>query len=111
MNKNKIIKKLSKKYPGKIIVENKTADQVTEILCEIAPSINHPEWSRAIAIVDSTLPHHHSRIKETYKVIKGELIFHLNSKIKKLKQDDQIVIAPGVVHWAEGKETWIEVTS
>ncbi len=110
MNSKKVIEELNKKYPGKKIIKNDN-DNPTEILCEVEPSSEHPKHSLAVAIIDKSAPHSHKKSKETYKVTKGKLTLHVDNKKHELNEGDELVIEPGQLHWAEGKETWIECYS
>lgn len=110
MNVNKIIQTLKKKYPGKKIIKN--IDQSSsEIMCEIEPSSEHPDYSVAIAIIDKSKPHYHKKTKEVYKIIKGKLKIIKNKKVYNLKEGDGLEVNVGDIHSAIGNETWVEVTS
>ena len=85
MNIQKVISELQEKYPGKKIFKN-NEDNPTEILCELDPSSDHPEYSNAVAVIDKSAVHYHKKTTETYKVIKGELKLFLNGKMKLLKK-------------------------
>lgn len=110
MNIVKVIKKLEKKYPGKNIIKN-PEDNPTEILCEVDPSSNHPEYSIAIAVIDKSEPHVHKKSTETYKIVRGKLSIYVDNEKHELEQGDKYTVLPGQIHWAEGKETWIECIS
>ena len=110
MNVTRVIKQLNDKYPGKAIFKN-DEENTTEILCEIAPSSDHPEYSNAIAVIDKSVPHIHHKTKETYKVLKGELTLYVEEDVITLNEEDTYVIEPNKVHWAEGNETWVEAYS
>lgn len=97
-------------YPGKAVVMNPVKKPI-ELLCEVEPTHNHPNYSVAIAVIDKSTPHMHRVIEETYTVIRGELILHANDETITLKRDESYTIEPGVVHWAEGDETWVECLS
>jgi len=107
MDKQKVIQQLKEKYPGKNIAENPN-----EILCEVNPTQEHPEWSMAIAIIDQTQPHKHEVQTEIYEVIKGELkIIKNNQQEYILQAGDKLTINPGEIHQAIGNETWIKCHS
>lgn len=110
MNVQKIINQLKKKYPGKKIIKNNSRNP-TEIICEIEPSINHSNYSLAIAVIDKSYPHFHKKTKEVYKVIKGKLTLFIEDKKFKLKENEKIEIPPKKIHSATGKETWVECFS
>lgn len=112
MDVKRVRKQLKQKYPGKVIIENKNKEGVTtEIICEIEPKSSHPEYSVAIAVIDSSTLHYHKRITETYKVLKGTLtVFKTNEEVK-LEEGDELIIKPGEIHSNLGDETWIECTS
>lgn len=111
MNVKKVLQELQKKYPGKNIIKNDDDNCPTEILCEVEPSSEHPEYSLAVSIIDKSIPHSHKKTKETYKVIKGKLKVYKNSKEFVLNRGDEFVVNPGETHWAKGNETWVECYS
>ena len=94
------------KYPWKVCLSTET-----EIICEITPSSLHLGHSLAISVLDSNLPHYHRVTIETYKVIKGKLTLYLGDGNDYFERRRGQVITPGVVHWAEGNETWVECYS
>lgn len=110
MNSKKVIRELRRKYPGKKIIKN-DEDNPTEILCEVKPTSEHPEYSLAISVIDKSIPHSHKKTKETYKVTKGKLKVYKDGKEFALTEGIELVVNPGEVHWAEGNETWIECHS
>lgn len=110
MNTNKVLDELKKKYPGKKIIKN-NKDNPTEILCEVDPSIDHPNYSLVVAVIGKSLPHTHKKSKETYKIIKGKLSLFIDNVKYELKEGEKMTISPGQTHWAEGNETWIECDS
>ena len=74
MNIQKITGELKLKYPNKTVINN----GLSEIVCEIKPGSEDPNESFAIAVIDSTKPHYHETITETYKVIKGKLDLYID---------------------------------
>lgn len=112
MNTKKIIRQLREEFPGSRIIRNKDKNGATiELICEIEPSTEHPEYSIAIAVVDIIQPHKHLHSKEDYKILKGKLQFYQNYQELNLKEGDAVHIAPGTLHWGNGQEVWLEVTS
>ncbi len=110
MNTEKIIKKLSQKYPGKKIIKL-PEDNPTEIICEIDPTTSHSEKGIAIVIIDKTEPHYHKKSTEIYKITKGKLTVFINNKEYKLKEEDSLTVKPGEIHYAVGNETWVKAYS
>lgn len=110
MNKKKVIDELKKKYSGKKIIAIPN-DDPSEILCEVDPSTEHPEYSLAVAVIDKSAAHTHKESREKYKVIKGRLSLCVEGKEHKLEEGDELVIQPNQEHWAKGNETWIECYS
>lgn len=113
-----ILKRLNNKYPGKITIENKNSVGVTtEIICELELTQDHPSWSRAIAVIDSSVIHYHQHIQETYTILKGTLTIFKYDRDKRqyaeyvIKTGQSIVIKPGEIHSNLGKETWVDVYS
>ena len=107
---DKIIATFEKMYPGKHIVKN-SEKKPTEILCEVEPVTSHSQYSVAIAVINKSTPHSHNISSETYTVIRGTLKLHANDEVIELKRDQSHTIEPGVIHWAEGDETWVECLS
>ncbi len=110
MNTVGVIKELEEKYPGKKIVKN-NKDNPSEIICEVEPSSEHPEYSKAIAVIDKSITHFYKQTTEVYKVIQGELVLFLNGKKTILHKGEECSIKPWTIHWAEGNATWVEVSS
>jgi quercetin dioxygenase-like cupin family protein len=110
MNSQPIIAELKSKYPGKNIIKN-PADNPTEIICEIDPTPDHPNYDVAIAVIDVSKPHYHQVSTETYEIINGELDLFIDGIKHHLKEGDSLTIEPGRVHYAIGSETWIKATS
>lgn len=106
----KVVAKLKKDYPEKKIFEHKE-DDYAEILCEVEPSSDHPDYSLAVAVIDKSQPHVHKQSRETYKVTKGHLSLYIDNDRHELEEGEELIVEPGQVHWAEGKETWIECYS
>lgn len=97
-------------YPGRVIVEN-TADGASELICELEPTHQHPEYSVAIAVIERSLPHVHTVATETYEVLEGTLDLVIDGVHQVLAQGDRVVISPGSVHYATGDAAWVQVTS
>ena len=110
MNADQVISQLKKKYSGKTIISLPEKNP-TEILCEVESTLDHPEYSLAIAVVDKSTPHVHLKTTETYKGIHGSLILYIDDKPFSLKQGDDHTIKLGQTHWAEGDQTWVECYS
>ena len=110
MNVKKIIQKLSTKYPGKFILKN-NEENPTEIVCEIKPTQDHPDYSIAMAIIDKSIPHYHKKTLEEYEVLKGTLTLFVGSKKIILNEGEKYTIPLNTIHHAEGHETWIKTTS
>lgn len=102
MNKKSIIDLLSKEFPGKNISE-----LPLEIICEVEPTKDHPDWSEAVAYINKSDPHYHKETTEKYIVEKGELRIIVDEKEHILKERDRITIDPPSVHWAYGE--WVRV--
>mgnify|MGYP001590140962 CR=1 FL=1 len=110
MNISRILQELKMRYPGKNIVQNDSASP-TEIICEIDPTTDHPNYSVAVAIIDKSKLHYHRKLTETYAVLEGELIVKKDGISHHLKKGESFVISPGEVHEAKGNATWVKVTS
>lgn len=106
----KTTEELRKTYPGKNIILN-DPDNPTEILCEIEPAQEHPDYSVAIAVIDESIEHVHRETTEIYEIIRGELTITKDEKEYTLKEGESFVIHPHEKHKAEGHGTWIKVRS
>lgn len=107
MDIHKIVNELKTEYPEKNIIVNEPG----EIICEIEPTSEHAEFSIAVAVVDSIIPHYHNYSVEEYEIIKGTLEMQLDGHTIFLGEAESIRIDPGVVHTAKGSETWFRVIS
>ncbi len=110
MNTPQMLEDLKSEYPGKAIILNPPVNP-TEILCEVEPTQEHPDYSVAIAIIDSSKPHYHQVTTETYELIKGNLTLNVDGISHVLKSGDTFTIKPGMKHYATGNQTWVKVTS
>jgi mannose-6-phosphate isomerase-like protein (cupin superfamily) len=110
MNVKKITHILFKKYPGKFILKNNEINP-TEIVCEIEPTQNHPDYSIVIAVINKSIPHYHIKTIEEYEVLKGTLTLFVGSEKIILHVGEKYTIPLNVFHYAEGNETWVKTTS
>lgn len=110
MHAQKVIDELKKQYTFKKIVQNDKTNP-TEIICEVEPTSEHPEYSVAIAVIDSSNTHYHTKATETYTVLKGILTIVKDGIEHTLKEGRSLVIRPGEVHQAKGNETLVHVSS
>lgn len=110
MDADKIIRALKRKYPGKRIFKN-IEKQPTEIICEVEPTDEHPEYSVAIAVIDRSVPHYHQKTEEVYEVIEGELDLFIDGESIKLRRGGKHTIMPGERHYVVGQEAWIKTTA
>lgn len=107
MDSEQLISNLKTFYPGKDIVTNGK----TELICEIDPTRDHPDYSVALAIIDQSLPHYHLQSTEIYEVMEGELKLAVDEKVIILRTGDRYVIEPGHIHSAQGNATTVRVIS
>ncbi len=105
-----ILNQLKKLYPEKAIFSF-PKDQPTEIICEVESTSLHPEFSKAVAIIDQSAPHVHYQTTETYTIINGELDLFIDGEKHHLSKGESYEIKPGQVHYAIGRETWVECVS
>jgi mannose-6-phosphate isomerase-like protein (cupin superfamily) len=110
MDVSRVVKQLKERYPGKKIIKI-PEDNPKEILCEIEPTSEHPDYSVAISVIDKSIPHCHRKTTEVYKIIKGKLTVVKDGKKHVLNKGDKLEIKPGETHYAIGSETWIKVYS
>ena len=108
MDAQSVIKELQAEYPGKPI-KCLPEESPSEIICEFEPPEEHPDWSRAMAVIDKSKPHFHRVMTEVYSVIRGELKLYVNNEEYVMYEGQSWQILPGQVHWAEGNATWVEV--
>ncbi len=115
MDSKKTVRSLLFKYPEKNIVQIPPEDP-TEIICEVEPTSEHPDYSMAIAVIEKSEPHYHKLSTETYTVLSGSLVLKLAHRDVVLRD---VVLHPGMdhtippdtVHSAEADGAWVRVTS
>lgn len=110
MDWKKIVEELERNYPGKKIIKL-PQEQPTEILCEVVPTVDNPEKSVAIAVIDRSAPHYHKVTTEEYEVLRGKLTVFINEMPITLYEGERLVIDPGKVHYAVGEECFIKCTA
>ncbi len=110
MNIDDTIKQLKKKYPGKAVFAD-TECGAAEVIAEIEPTTDHPEYSHAVAVAGTSRAHYHTELVETYTPITGDLTVYVDNEKHIVRQGDSITINPGQVHWAEGDAVWFDVLS
>jgi len=108
MNTQKITAKLKSFYPGRKVIVTDPLNP-TEIICEVEPTEEHPKWSVAVAVIDSTRLHYHKRLTEIYHIMSGKLNMYLNGQLHQLQQGDIIKIPPNTRHYSIGNETIVYV--
>jgi quercetin dioxygenase-like cupin family protein len=111
MDVQRILAELAAQMPDSTIKQNAPdGKNVTELVREDPAS--SPGSSTAIAVIERSQHHHHLRMTEMYRVLRGELTLHIDRDTVVLKEHDEFTITPGVVHWGESdpeKPAWIEV--
>ena len=110
MNSEKIVRILASRYPGRNIVQL-PPENPTEIICEVEPTSEHPDYSMAVAVIDKSEPHYHRVSTETYAVLRGRLTLKLANREVVLHPGVNYAISPNTVHSAEANAAWVRVTS
>lgn len=110
MNSKKIIIDLNQEFPDRKIIAIPEQNPL-EIICEIDPSLGHPEKSIAIAVVDESEPHYHLKSRETYIIEKGKLILTVDGKEHLLEKGQVFVVEPSKLHFAKGSATRVRIES
>jgi mannose-6-phosphate isomerase-like protein (cupin superfamily) len=108
LDAQKVLAELQQQYPGAAI-KQLPEDNPSEIVCEFDPGEKHPDWSLAVAVIDKSEPHFHRRMVEVYRIMRGQLNLHINDEELIMYEGQEYTITPGIIHWAEGNETWVEV--
>jgi quercetin dioxygenase-like cupin family protein len=111
MDVQRTLAELAAQGPGSPIKQNAPdGKNVTELVREDpTPS---PKTSTAVAVIERSGRHHHVRMTEVYRVLRGELNLHVDGETVVLRERDEFTIKPGVVHWGESdpeNPAWIEV--
>ncbi|PIP64935.1 hypothetical protein COU77_00650 [Candidatus Peregrinibacteria bacterium CG10_big_fil_rev_8_21_14_0_10_49_16] len=104
MNAENTLQLFEDAYGGGEEVIQLPPEDPTEIICVIHPTDEHPEWSRAVAAIEKSVPHVHRITTETYRMIRGVLHLHCDDEVHRLVEGDVYVVHPGQVHWGETKE-------
>lgn len=102
-----VIAELKGQYPGKTILKL-PEDKPTEIICEVEPTSEHPDYSVAVAVITDTKPHYNDET-ENYEVLKGKLTLTVGDKQIELSPGNKYVIKLGAVHSAKSDEAWVRV--
>lgn len=110
MNAKQVIAELKQKYTGKKII-CLPEENPKEIICEIDPPLDHPEYSIAISVIDQTSDHYHQKTTEIYEIISGSLTLIVDNQKHEMKAGDTLTIKPGQIHSAIGSQTWIKCTA
>jgi len=110
MNIQKITAKLKSLYPGRKVIVTDPLNP-TEIISEVEPTDEHPNWSVVVAVINSTRLHYHNRLTEIYHVMNGTLDMYLNNQLHRLQKGDVIKIPPTTHHYSIGNETLVYVYS
>jgi hypothetical protein len=105
----RIINELKEKYPSASVWDVDGSGK--HFVAEVEPSKDHPEYDRAIEVIISSKPHKHLKMIQEYKVIVGDLELHLGDRVVILCQGEKHIIRPGIIHWANGDECWVEIYS
>lgn len=98
MNVDSIKQELQKEYGNKAVFLNEMNGSVTEMICELEPTSEHSDYSKAIAIIDKSVPHYHRLTTEKYKIVKGKLTLHLSRQEIELQENDEYTISPSTIH-------------
>lgn len=110
MNPKEVVGKLQAEFPGKTILQL-PPENPKEIICETEPTVDHPDYSVAVAYIDRSEQHRHGISEETYKVEEGEVTLSVDGKKQVLRKGDSRIIHPGEIHRAEAQGARVEVTS
>lgn len=110
MNFKQIVEELKEKFPNKKIIPNDNSHP-TEIICEVEPSSDHPEYSKAMAIIDQSIKHFHKNATEEYIVIKGNLVLTVDGEDHDIAEGQSYIIYHLQHHSAKGDSTWVECIS
>jgi quercetin dioxygenase-like cupin family protein len=110
MTAGEVIANFQRNYPGRNIVVL-PEDNPTEIICEVDPSAEHPEYNVAIAAIKASAPHFHRKAIETYEVIEGDLRLTVEGQTTNLKAGDSQTVPTNQVHSAMGDFTVVLVSS
>ncbi|MCU7806190.1 MAG: hypothetical protein KZQ96_23705 [Candidatus Thiodiazotropha sp. (ex Lucinoma borealis)] len=107
MDKEKIIAKITSRYPGKeIIIDPPGAVDPAEIIVELEPTSQHPGHSLALAVVGKSTPHYHKKTTEIYEAVEGIVKIDIEGKEVVLQPGEKVTINPKQLHHAEGNKAW-----
>jgi GrpB-like predicted nucleotidyltransferase (UPF0157 family) len=108
MDVQRITTELKNQFPHGNLVRIPDADP-NEIICEVESGAQHPECSRAIAVVDKIDGNFTRRSTLRFAVLRGTLKLFPHGQLRVLNVGDTCQIEPYVFYWAEGNETWVEI--
>ncbi|MDX1765318.1 MAG: cupin domain-containing protein [Candidatus Saccharimonadales bacterium] len=110
MNIDEVVEEIKSQYPGSnIVIQDE--DGYLEIIVEVEPTADHPEYSRAVIVAGKSRPHFHKRSTEIYRVLRGKMKVAVDGRIHELVAGDEITIKPGQVHSLAAERVWFEAIS
>src|SRR5260221_2001035 len=112
MDVERVVGAFQAQYPDRSIVMRPEVNP-TEVLCIIAPTVEHPDYSvTPIRALGESELHKHNGRTEVHTVKEGELTLHLGKQALSLSAGDTCIVRPGTVHWAVAvEEALIHVVS
>lgn len=88
-------------------------DEPQEIIAVLGIVDEEPRAGIAVAFIERSRPHYHKTVTEVYTVERGTLTVYLDGKPHRLRYGENLIIHPGVVHWAEASPpalVWVAST-
>ena len=96
-------------YPGRNMIRI-PPDNPLEIICEVEPASEHPEYSVAVAVINESARHFDNET-ETYEVMRGRLELTVGNEVVELAEGQTYTIHPGTVHSVRSNSGWVKVTT
>ena len=90
-------------YPDLVVIKTPEINP-TEIIAEIDPTADHPNYSMAVAAIRSSAPHYHKNTEEEYEVLSGTLLVRVGDVVKTIYEHEKLKIPARQVHSATSVE-------
>ena len=112
MTLQEVLDYFEKNYPNAVVIKL-PEDNPLELLCEIDPTENHPNYSTALSAISASKPHYHAVGTEEYEVLHGTILISVDGQIRTMYEREKITIPPGKVHSATSTDGYalVKVTS
>jgi GrpB-like predicted nucleotidyltransferase (UPF0157 family) len=108
MDVERIARQLRDAFPHGTLLRPTDAN-ANELIYELEPGAEHPEYSKAVAVIERIPGHFSRRSTLRFTVLRGTLKLFPHGELRVLNVGDTCEIEPYVFFWAEADEACVEV--